>query len=189
MTDLREMAEAIAAEEARLNPTPGMAAAVKAETRYFDATVLYANIYAPSPFGKRFSLIVPVQDVPRDLHDALSSIKERNGKTFTIISSAYPAAVVPTPTSKCSLDTTLSCTRAANIRPDALLVGLQVKMAVTPYRREASRRFGRPSPGSGERSLALIAIMVDAMVKRYDEICAEHFCDASYPSAVEIGGA
>lgn len=190
MTDMQEMAERIASEKERLNPQPRQAAAFRAETRVFEATIYYSSVYKADAMS-RFGIAVEQADVPEDLWGHVRFREsEALGKIVTFIGGRYQPAVIPF--GKGDLATILSCTDAANLPRDRLLQGLRTKIAVNPYisrgkmvplvpTRHHPRGANLYEGDYPTLALTAIQVNVEAMIEAYDKLCAEFFADPSYP--------
>lgn len=144
----------------------------------FATTLFQASIYEPVDpdlnTSNVFWMSFPAGDVPRDLRPYCKAIF-KDGVMKSAVNGRQRPIVVASPTSKCSLDTTLHCARVANIPVDRLFDGITVQIAVRFDKfenRSSARRLGE----TVERLTPVaIQVDVDAMVENYDRLCAQYF--------------
>lgn len=138
--------------------------------RIIKTTLMFANVYEkyqPSMGIPAFySLSFPAFDLPDDWR-GLFKIHEPNSRVM--LSSRQPPVVVPS--GKLDLGTLLQCARDTNIHPDRLLMETPVEISATKVRIESSRPMVKPW------KIVPLAVLVDvdAMTRRFDDICREAF--------------
>lgn len=136
------------------------------------------SIYTPLQIEDahpQYGAMIVHNEAPAALMDHLEDAKwvtALSTHVFRLWGGKPPAVISDKP-----LDTILSCTRAANLNPDLLFVGLPLLISVQPYVMDSTR--------VGKRNkAAIMAVKVSHadMLRRYDEICAGFFADPSHPA-------
>lgn len=182
---LEEMAEAIARYEAGDRPVP-MAAGREEDMTVITARELFwPNVYVGASYQPGNKLVygcaISAEHLPVALAPWAKFVDGRDdGRTYASFRAKNPPVVVALPGGP-DLTTILNCTRAANLPTDMLLTQMPVKLAIRKL--EYTARFDHRGSTRTIKSLAVVAIQVNTelMTKRYDELCAGFFADASHP--------
>ena len=185
MTDRDQMIADIEAAMTHSRPKPAVPPQ-PGDTVVFPVTVQFSNIFEPMPsemIGQtrtdpRYTLTFLAHDLPVNLHPWAKPREWRkdSGSVPVIsLSTKIRPVIVPTKTSKCSLDTTLDCARHNNIAGDRLLREAKIEVLVRVVEFVSHNPFNRGPTQKLNKTLDLcgIRVNVDTMVDTYDLILAE----------------
>lgn len=142
----------------------------------------FPSIYTPLVVEggpPKHGAIIPLDESPVALTKWLEEpkwISSLNQPAHRLFSGNRPAVI-----SDRNIDTILSCTDAANLPRDRLLIGIPALVCVSPYRVQSNRLSGGREGPRNLAAVLAIKVCYDDMLRRYDEICAEFFADPTLP--------